>query len=556
MKNHSTLIATLTFSMLAMASAYAVPQPDAGQTMRELQPLPEPIATGTVAPLQAEEVTKVEATDTEQVVVEVTTIHVTGSKAIGAEELEALVADLAGGEQTLAQLEAGAARITAYYHARGYLVAQAYLPQQDIVDGELTINVLEGVLGQTQVNNRSRLSDEKVNAYAATVKTGDAVQAEQVDRMLLLLSDTLTEGKVRASLQPGASVGTTDLLIELDPAKPYTASTEVDNYGNRYTGQYRVGGSVALNSPLKMGDQLTLRGVVSDMNMQYAQISYRMPVGVDGLKVGVSFSDTSYKLGKEFAYLSASGTATSASVFATYPLIRSQMSNLYGTMTYENKKLTDKTLASTTNKTVDLVSLGLSGNQIDAMLGGGVSTFDATLTSGNLSMDAASMGVDSTSARSNGTFNKVGYNINRQQHVTAKDTLSLAFSAQQADNNLASSEKMYLGGVNAVRAYPQGEAGGDDGWLANIEVRHALMDKVQGVAFYDAGSVAINHTAYVPGAVNIRNLAGAGLGLNAQYGLMQLKTSLAWRTTGGVPQSVPSTVSSSPMLWAQLAGQL
>jgi hemolysin activation/secretion protein len=307
-----------------------------------------------------------------------------------------------------------------------------------------------------------------------------------------------------------------------------------------------------------MGDQLSLRAVTSDQNMQYAQVSYRMPVGVDGLKVGVSFSDTTYKLGKEFTGLLASGSATSASVFATYPLIRSQLTNLYTTVTYENKKLKDTSgiIATTTNKTVDLVSLGLSGNHMDGLLGGGVSAYDATFISGNLSMDAASMALDSTSARTNGAFTKVGYNLSRQQHVTGRDTVSLAVSGQQTDSNLVSSEKMYLGGVNAVRAYPQGEAGGDDGWLLNAEVRHTLMDKVQGVAFYDAGSVSVNHNAYAAGVANTRSLAGAGVGVNAQYGWLQLKTSVAWRTTGGVPQSIPTTVSSSPMVWAQLAGQL
>jgi hemolysin activation/secretion protein len=561
MKNQTTLVATLTLSMLASSVAFAAPvAPDAGQTIRELQPLPEMIAPGVVSPLQSAEPAQVEAvvSAAEEVTVDVTAIHVTGSRGYLAADLEALVADLVGSEHTLPELEAAAARITAFYRSQGYVVAQAYLPQQDIVDGSVTINVLEGALGQTLINNQSRLSDARATADAATVKTGDAVQAEPVDRMLLLLSDTIGVGGVRASLQPGASVGTTDLLIELDPAKPYAASVEVDNYGNRYTGENRIGGSIALNSPLKMGDQLTLRAVASDLNMQYAQLSYRMPVGVDGLKVGVSFSDTTYKLGKEFAPLLADGTATSASVFATYPLIRSQMSNLYGTLTYENKKLTDKTGGgvNTTNKTVDMVSLGLSGNHMDALLGGGMSAYDATFTSGNLSMDAASMAVDAASARSNGAFTKVGYNLNRQQHMTAKDTVSLAFSGQQTDSNLASSEKMYLGGVNAVRAYPQGEAGGDDGWLMNAEVRHTLMDKVQGVAFYDAGSVSLNHNAYVAGAVNTRSLAGAGVGVNAQYGWAQLKTSVAWRTTGGAPQSIPSTVNSSPMIWAQLAGQL
>lgn len=550
-------ISVLTLALLSSLSAQAAPvPPDAGQTIRELQKMPELNPPKAIAPLriEGESAPKSAASDAARIAVK--SIHVSGNSVFAAAELEALLADLVGGEHSLAELDKGGARITAYYRARGYAVARAYLPAQDIVDGIVTINVLEGLVGSQRVNNQSRLSDEKANGYLSGIKSGDALQTRPVDRAILLLNDTPGVGGARATLQPGVSVGTSDLVIELEPAKPYSANVELDNYGNRYTGEYRLGAALAFNSPLKIGDQLILRALVSDMSMSYARIAYAIPLGSSGLRAGAAYSDTRYKLGQEFAGLQGHGTATSSSLYATYPFIRSQVSNLSGTLTWEDKKLVDKTDTPVSNidKRVKLATLGLTGNRQDALGGGALNSFELALASGSLSMDAVSLAADATSANSNGTFTRLNYSASRLQRVTGSNTLSVALSGQLASKNLNSSEKFSLGGVYGVRAYPQGEGSGDEGMLANLELRHSYRDNLQGVVFYDAGSVKTNRNPFAAGA-NTRFISGAGFGANATLSGVQLKAYVAWRGAGGTPQSEPATVNRSPRLWVQAGKQ-
>lgn len=544
---------TLLASLSAHAAAVA---PDAGQTIRELQKQPEPGKPKAAVPLRLEGDTVRKDKANGAARIDVKAIHVSGSSAFAAAELEALVADLVGSEHTLTELVAGAARITAWYRERGYLVARAYLPAQEIKNGVVVINVQEGRLDKQHINNQSRLSDERANGYLSGIKSGSTLQAQSVDRALLLLSDTPGVGGARATLQPGASVGTSDLLVELDPSAPYFANAELDNYGNRYTGEYRLGGALALNSPLEIGDQVTLRALTSDQNLSYARITYQIPVGGSGLRVGAAYSDVSYRLVKEFAALQAHGTATSSSLFALYPFIRSQASNLSGTLTWEDKKLGDRTDApvTTSDKHVQLANFGLAGNHQDALGGAGFTAFDLSLVSGRLSMDAISLAVDGLAARSNGGFARLSYYVNRLQRVTDIDTLAVVVSGQQADKNLNSSEKFYLGGANTVRAYPQGEASGDQGWLTNLELRHDFAQTLQGMVFYDAGSVTINRNRFAAGA-NTRNLSGAGIGANANLAGVQIKTYLAWRTGGGQPTSEPATLNRNPRLWLQASKQ-
>ena len=552
-KNHQ--LSLLTLALLSSLSAHAAP-PDAGQTMHELQKQPVLNPPKATAPVKLETEAVHSTVSNDALRMKVSAIRVAGSSVVSAAELESLLANLVGGEHSLAELEAGATRITAWYRLHGYSVARAYLPAQDIKDGVVQVQVLEGLIGQARVKNQSRLSDEVANAYLTGLKSGEVVQESTANRALLLLNDTPGVGGARASLQPGASVGTSDLIVELDPAAPYNANVELDNYGNRYTGEYRLGAALALNSPFKIGDQLTLRALVSDLNMTYARIAYQLPVGSDGLKVGGAYSDTRYVLGKDFAALRAHGTATSASLYVTYPFIRNPISSLYGTLTWENKTLLDLTDApiSSASKQVQLLNFGMMGKRQDGFGGGGITVVDGALIVGKLSMDAALLATDALSARSNGAFTRLTYNLNRLQRLTDKDSLSFVLSGQQAGKNLNSSEKFSLGGANGVRAYPQGEGVGDQGWMANMEVRHALLEQLQGVAFYDAGAVTINHTPFAATA-NTRNLAGAGVGLNAQYGWAQLKTTVAWRTSGGIPLAEPASLNRNPRIWMQLSGQ-
>ena len=546
---------TLAFGALGTAAwAQTAPTPNAGQVLRDLQQAP--VITSPQATQLPRSETAPDAGLKDDVKALVKSVTINGNQELPAIELQPFVADLVGKEQSLTDLNAAARRITAYYRSRGYAVARAYLPAQDITSGAVTISVIEGRVSSHSVKNQSRLSDERANGYFSEIKDGDVIKSEQIDRSLLLVQDTPGVGSSRATLQPGASVGTSELLIEVNPANAYSGNVALDNYGSRYTGEYRLSGNFNLASPLKIGDQLSFTALTSGANLNFGRLAYQAPVGANGLRVGAAYFDTRYKLGKEFDALNAHGTARSASVFAAYPFIRSQLKNLNGTASFEEKRLNDYVDATSTatGKRVSVTSLGLAGNLQDALGGGGINSFELSAALGKLRIESPSaLAIDAASVQSNGSYIRMSYGLNRLQSVTDAVQVWVALTGQQASKNLDSSEKFALGGVNGVRAYPQSEATGDEGYKATVELRRTLAPNLQGALFYDFGSVKINKTTYGPAAANDRNLAGVGFGLNASLATVQLRASLAWRTTGGMPTSVPASAARRPTLWVQAA---
>lgn len=551
--NKAPFLCALTLTLLHSANSAAQTPPNAGQILRELQQQPE-LAVPKAGPTVEVEQRSLNAAADNDTRFELKTIAVTGNTIFSSADLHALVSDIEGSTRTLRDVNAAAERITAYYREQGYPVARAYLPAQEIKDGVVTIAVVEGRIAARQLNNKSRLSDERAAAYLDRSGNGGVIRSDSIDRGLLILNDTPGVTNARATLQPGASVGTSDLVVQLEPGAAYSGNIDFDNYGNRYVGAYRLGGTLNINSPLQIGDVLTANVLTSGSGLNYGRIAYQLPVGSDGLRVGAAYFETRYELDKEFKRLDAHGTASSASIFAAYPFIRSQFSNLNGTLSWEQKKLSDSVDATltTTDKSARLLTAGIFGTRQDAFGGGGINSLSLSAIFGQLDIKSPSaLIIDNASAKTNGNYSRWSYNLARLQRISDNNSLYLTVSGQEASKNLDSSEKFALGGATGVRAYPQGEGIGDEGVLASIELRHSFMTGLQGSVFYDTGSVKINHTPFGPPQTNTRTLSGAGVGLNAFFANVQVKASLAWRTDGGTPTSIPAWSSRGPTAWVQ-----
>ncbi|MCG2594974.1 ShlB/FhaC/HecB family hemolysin secretion/activation protein [Ramlibacter sp. XY19] len=472
-------------------------------------------------------------------------------------ELLALTGFTPGSALSLADLQAMAARVTAHYRNRGYFVAQAYLPAQDIQDQEVTIAVSEGRLGKVDVRNQTNVSDRVVRTQLDGLEAGDVIANRPFESGLLLLSD-VPGVNVISTLVPGTTPGTSDLVVELTPSRRLSGSIDADNGGNRYTGEYRLGATLDISEPLGLGDVASLRVLTSGSGLNYARASYQLQVGHG--QAGIAYSHLRYQLGREFASLEAHGTADIASVYGRYPVLRTRDNNLYLQLELDAKSFRDEvdTIPARIDRKSHVLLASVYGDHRDDFFGGGMDSYSATLASGVLDIQTpAARAVDDVTAHSNGHFNKLSFQAMRLQRLGGGPfSVYAAASGQLASKNLDVSEKMQLGGMNGVRAYPEGEAYGDEGYLLTLEGRMditalppAIPGAIQLVAFVDAGGITINKNPWAP-IDNHRRLSAAGVGINwAQAGNFLVRTSYA-RKLGDAPAL--SAPDKSGRFWVQL----
>ena len=530
-----------TIALLAVSQTALAQQapPGAGGQLQQIPPPPTPDKP---APdIRLERPQPMRQPEVAGPAIRVNTLHVRGNSSFTEAVLVAASGVTPGANLTLSQLRDAAARIAAFYNARGYFIAQAYVPAQDIAGGNVTIAVVEGRLGKTEIRNRTNLSNGVPRTILGGLHSGDPVTVEPLERRLLLLSD-IPGVRVKSTLAPGTEVGTSDLIVDIAAAPRVSGSIEADNAGNRLTGTYRLGGTIYVNDPAGIGDQASLRVLASTGGLAYGRASYQAPVG--SLTVGAAYTHLRYALGQEFSVLDADGTADILSAYGSYPLVRSRSANLNALVDLDARHLKDRigAVGGDSDKNIRAVILGFSGDTSDRLWGGGWNAFSVSWTIGRLNIESPTdRATDAGTARSQGHYGKLQFSLARLQTLDGPLSLYASVRGQMAFDNLDSSEKMELGGAYGVRAYPEGEAYGDQGYVATLEARltlnqwtGALPGRLQLIGFTDLGEVRYAHEPWFAGPNHAaRSGIGAGLTWAGPEGII-LRGSYATRL-GHVP---------------------
>ena len=503
---------------LTAAHAAAAPLIGAGGQIQQIPPTPEPQRS--IPDIRIDQGAKARDAGPAGPRVVVRSLHVTGETVFTEAELLAVTGFQPGAQLDLRDLRIMAAKISAFYNRRGYFVAQAYVPAQGVEDGAVTIVVIEGRYGKVGLDNHTNLSNRLARSVLGGLDSGHVVAGGPRERRQLLLSD-IPGVVVNSTLSPGEAVGTSDLKVALTPGPRFSGSIDGDNAGSPYSGAYRLGGTLYVNDPTGHGDQLSLRALSSFGGLDYGRIAYQFRL--QDATLGVSYAALDYRLHGAFEGLKAHGTAQVASVYASYPLIRSYDNNLdlLGEFDYRTFQDKEDAVLSVVDKTAYAFQLGIRGDHHDGFGGGGWNQYSLGYTFGDLHLRTPSDRLlDEAGARANGGYGKLSYSLSRLQTVYGPFSVYGLIRGQFASKNLDISEKMELGGAYAVRAYAEGEIYGDDGYVATVEARWmlppppaAIPGRVQLFAFFDTGAVKTNHSPWLPGP-NRQSGSGAGVGLD------------------------------------------
>jgi hemolysin activation/secretion protein len=545
----SLLLTGMLLALPGLAAA-APTAPDAGSLLQQAEPLkaPAPAKSETGLEHHQEQAGAAESS----VAFEVRKIQISGNTLFDTATLHALVADAEGKTLDLAQLQALAKRITDYYHAHGYSLSRAILPAQTIQSGMVRIEVLEAQFGKLNYDNHSRLDDGLLAATFSPLQSGKIIGDRDIERALLLLSDT-PGVKPTATLKPGGKVGTADMDVNVQTTGMYSGQVVLDNYGNAYTGRGRLGANLGVAEPFRHGDALSISVLTTGSDMNYGRLAYDTLLNGSGTRLGVSYSALDYSLGGSLADLQSHGTANVGSISARQPFIRSRALNLFGQLQYEHKELRDHVDASSirTDRHLDNWVATLSGDSSDGLLAGGYNAWNLALTVGRVGFDdAGAEAADAATAHTAGGYGKLNAGYVRLQGLGSSNSLYLSLSGQWSGKNLDSSAKMVAGGPYTVRAYDMGVLSGDTGYLGTVEFRHQVSRQWQIKAFVDSEHITINSAPWTTGT-NSATLSGAGLGVD-------WSGSDQWHAGGYVAArigSIPSLLASasSARAWFQVS---
>ncbi len=435
------------------------------------------------------------------------------------EALAAILAESVGVETTLSAFNQTVDKVTAYCRAHGYPASAAYVPAQESSDGTVTIKVIPGRYSEVKIENNSRLKEDVIRGFLKGLKPGDIIRTSKLETALYSISD-LSGTKAIGVLSPGKDFGTSDLTVRVEDGKSSNTVLYAENYGSKSSGPYRFGVQESLYNVGGTGARINVGALISNDNLHNYYANYEALVGHGGTKLGIGFSRMDYKLGGLFANTGANGTAHTVSLFGSRPIYHLDDRKLEWRFGYDYRILKDDldayrtpTFNMDSKKHSHSVHVGLDGyNRVP----GAVVDYDVTLTTGTLGADSDWAQRQASASETDGAYTKVEASVTGVQALGHQTDVMLKLSGQTAFNNLDSSEEMYLGGANAVRAYPQGEASGDQGILGTLELRyHTNLPGLTLSTYFDAGMTrAMQHATTGMPFNSTSTLKGWGIGVS------------------------------------------
>lgn len=441
----------------------------------------------------------------------------------------------------LAGLQVIARVVSEHYRDAGYPFARAYLPQQDIADGVVTLSVVEGRFGEVAATVEAdgvQRPDAAAQKYLRSLKSGEVISAAEVERVALIMNDFPGYTAVPI-VRPGAEVGSGDLEMRMVEGQQTRASVGVDNHGSRFTGRHRARFDVMRSRNFVFGDELRLTGLVTDGETGLVAIGYSVPVASNGLRLDLSAIHSRYELsGDWMTGAGFHGKADIVGATLSYPIIRSQSRNLSISSGLQHKSYTNE-IGARERYNVDVLPVTLNFDVRDGLNGGAITFGALTYLNGRVSND------NTPTASRDREFSKLNLDVARIQRVTQNLQATIRVSGQHTDDNIDATEFLSISGPNAVRAFPVGEFSGHRGWSAQTELAYHLPQyNVSPYVFYDKG-YARNTTTTLS-----RTLAGYGVGARYFNGGWTFDVMAAWAESGAPSQVEPNE--RGARIWASL----
>lgn len=424
---------------------------------------------------------------------------------------------------TLGMLENVADQITDYYRKRGFFLAKAFVPEQRVRDGVVTLTVMLGELGSAPLRN-SELYSQKVIDRVVGDAFDKPVTHETMEEKLYHLND-LPGLTVQGLFSTGVQVGDTALQLNVLDEDRYNVNLRVDNHGSDVTGEYRLYADYTLNNPLNYGDYLkvAILGAVEPEHSTYGSLHYGGPLFHYRWGYNLSLSRNAFTLALEqgdSANFNIGGISNEKSAGIQYKLARSRVntsslslgvSHIDASLRYitDNRRSEfnhDVTLNTTFSYHFDILQ-----------------DTSQTLHKGSVQL-VHSRVIDSL-LYSEGTFDDTW--IFRADYTTLKfvsmpfdwkDARLVARAAvQYADQQLLSINQFGLAGPTRARAYKTNTFFADDGFHVGAELIFnslpfgVLREQVQPYLMADAayGETHLPEDA----GINRADLANLGVGL-------------------------------------------
>lgn len=379
---------------------------------------------------------------------------------LGAEHLswsvkQKLVSSYQGRCLTLSRINNLVRETTNAYLQRGYVTSQAWLPEQDIAGGELTVAVSEGRVEDISLDGKEMLALKMTfpGMVDNVLNLRDIEQGmEQLNR--------LPSQQVAIDIQPGKRPGYSSVVLRRTSTRlPVSVSFGADNGGQKSTGTGQMNAGVVLDNPLRLADQWSLSasrdsGFRHDRRSRSLNGGVTLPYGYWLFSYQAAWNDFYQHIPLQDVRYRYQGSAVIQRLGVNRTLLRDGRQKLALDMGLSRRR-TENRLAGQrlTNSSVTVASLS-AGLNYSRTLGGGYLTLNPTVSHGLRGL-GATRDAPAFPDAAHGEFRK--FNLSASYFYPLTPSLYYLSSAygQTSADNLYAGERLSVGGQYSVRGFKE-----------------------------------------------------------------------------------------------------
>ena len=485
-------------------------------------------------------------------------VAITGMSAFSQEEMVDIYRPYIGQEIPLSMVWAFAQEITARYQAEGYFLSRAYVPAQEIEDGIITIGVIEGYIGDINVEGENA-DNYLVNALRQQIGAQRPTRLDYLENKLLLLNDIpgVYYQAILEKMDADAPEGAVRLLLKEVETKG-RGSVVFNNHGSRFIGPHRA--SFAYEDsliPLQNTSVYGLASVPGGDELWAVGISHEVKI-TPALGVEFSLANTISDPGYTLADDDIESHSIDWGVELSWQIIRQRLQNLELSLALDGRNVkTDILDTPLTRDNVRALRVGAVYDGVDEFIGG-YNVLDVRLSRGITGLGANNPGeLYLSRADAKPDFTKLETTWQHSQYVSQEWLALTTLSGQYASKPLYSSEEFGVGGSSLGRAYDESEITGDHGIAASIEMQYTAIEPIENFkltpsVFYDFGKVWNINSAQNDGV----SIVDAGIGLDVSHPSgFNASFSIAQPLTRAVDNPIYGSNGHNPRIYFQVGWQ-
>ena len=481
----------------------------------------------------AEEVQQAQAPEVEQqkapqqpATFDLLELRIKGNTMLDRKQLERSIYPFLGLKKDVDTVELARSALEDLYRKQGYQTVSVDIPEQDVKNGIVYLQVVEGKVSRLRVKDSRYFSLGKIKAGVPELAEGKVPNFPEMQKQLAALGGESPDRKIQPVLRAGETPGTLEVDLKVKDELPLHGRVELNGRNTSSTSRLRLVSSLHYDNLWQAMHSASLMYQVSPEENKEVDVwagTYAMPLFNSDARLALyAVSSSSSSQIASAGALSVLGIGNIYGVRVVKPLAARGDYFHSGTLGVDYKDFQEdlKLLGA------DSIKTPIAYTPFLAQYSGGFRSKESmTMFDLGAHFSVRGLGNDQKEFEQKRYLARANYmyltgDLKFKHDLPLGMEVNTHFSGQYADSPLISNEQYSLGGAQTVRGYFETQALADDGMFGSLELHSPhlgaldwdYLNSLKLLAFLDAGRGWVKDA--LPGNVKGYTLSSGGVGVH------------------------------------------